>query len=91
VLLLLLGYAAAANRRGKSVNTDRMQLDVSAIVNGDDTRTTLMVKNIPNKYSQVISTLVIYINIVLLNHHHRHNHHHHHHHYYYYFIYYRAC
>jgi hypothetical protein len=46
------GYAAAANRRGKAMNTERMQLDVDAIELGDDKRTTLMVKNIPNKYSQ---------------------------------------
>lgn len=36
------------------MKTELMQLDVAAIAAGDDVRTTLMVKNIPNKYSQTM-------------------------------------
>ena len=38
--------------KGLSGEKERFRLNLNEIVNGEDTRTTLMIKNIPNKYTQ---------------------------------------
>ena len=38
--------------KGFSGEKERFRLNLNEIVNGEDTRTTLMIKNIPNKYTQ---------------------------------------
>lgn len=48
---------ALAKQRGKSETElrderQRFRLDLNAIMQGMDSRTTLMIKNIPNKYTQ---------------------------------------
>lgn len=41
---------ADGNTGGQEDSRMRYQLDLEKIVTGEDTRTTLMIKNIPNKY-----------------------------------------
>ncbi|KAH9329222.1 hypothetical protein KI387_001330, partial [Taxus chinensis] len=60
-LMSLHGSLENANERGRSRRTDnnanqvdnkkQYQLDIDRILRGEDTRTTLMIKNIPNKYT----------------------------------------
>ncbi|KAK3039073.1 hypothetical protein RJ639_028524 [Escallonia herrerae] len=46
------GWSRRADYTGNQIeNKKQYQLDLDKIINGEDTRTTLMIKNIPNKYT----------------------------------------
>ncbi|KAJ1377240.1 RNA-binding domain superfamily [Sesbania bispinosa] len=46
------GRSRRPDNNGNQIDSKKLyQLDLDKIVNGDDTRTTLMIKNIPNKYT----------------------------------------